>query len=178
MLISCKKWAHFPVGHSGTLLDCYVHLGFSSQFLTSPDTGAFTWAPVLTSTWYQYHDYIITHLLTCTSLWHNNRMTRSGDFWPKNATHIGYFPANLQMLWAIFRQNTEVWAIPLSKFWFWHFLELFGYFWGHYLVALHNNASRSLTFNRCCVILRQVYSIACMRHFLWWSSIPRACSSD
>ena len=63
-------------------------------------------------------------------------MTRSGDFSPKNATHFGYFSANLQKFWAIFRKITKVRAIPLSKFWFWHFSELFGYFWGHYLVAL------------------------------------------
>ena len=57
-------------------------------------------------------------------------------FCQKNATHFGYFPANLQKFWAIFHQIAEVWAILLSKFWFWHFLALFDYFWGHYLVAL------------------------------------------
>ena len=31
---------------------------------------------------------------------------------------------------AIFRQIAKTWAIPLPKFWFWHVLELFGYFWG------------------------------------------------
>ena len=40
----------------------------------------------------------------------DNVVTRSGDFSPKNATKFGYFPANLQKFWAIFRQ------IPLSKF--------------------------------------------------------------
>ena len=66
-------------------------------------------------------------------------MTRSGDFPPKNASNFGYFPANLQKFWAIFRQIAKVWAIPLPKFRFWHFLELFGYFWGHNLVALFEN---------------------------------------
>ena len=34
----------------------------------------------------------------------SNRVTRSGDFSPKNATNFGSFPANLQKFWAIFRQ--------------------------------------------------------------------------
>jgi len=51
------------------------------------------------------------------------RVTRSGDFLPKN---VGYFPANLQKFWAIFHQITEMLAISLSKFWFWHFLATFG----------------------------------------------------
>ena len=29
-----------------------------------------------------------------------------------------------QKFWVIFRQIAKVWAIPLSKFYFWHFLEL------------------------------------------------------
>ena len=64
------------------------------------------------------------------------RVTRSADISPRNATHFGYFPVNLQKFWAIFFQIAEVWTILLSKLWFGQFLELFGYFWGHYLVAL------------------------------------------
>ena len=44
------------------------------------------------------------------------RVARSGEFSPKNATNFGYFLANLQKFWAIFRQIAEVLAIPLSKF--------------------------------------------------------------
>ena len=51
-----------------------------------------------------------------------SRVTRSGDFSPKNATDFGYFPANLQKFWAIFRQIAEVWAIPLQN-------SDFGIFW-------------------------------------------------
>ena len=36
------------------------------------------------------------------------RVTRSGDFSPKNSTNLGYFPANLQKFWAIFRQIAEM----------------------------------------------------------------------
>ena len=36
-------------------------------------------------------------------------------FHQKNAKIFGYFPANLQKFWAIFRQIAEEWAIPLSK---------------------------------------------------------------
>ena len=56
-------------------------------------------------------------------------MTRSGDFSPKKATNFGYFPANVQKFWAIFRQIAEMWAIPLqnSDFGpFWNFLATFG----------------------------------------------------
>ena len=45
---------------------------------------------------------------------------------PPICISFGLFSANIP----------KVWAIPLSKFCFWHFLEPFGYFWGHYLVAL------------------------------------------
>ena len=37
-------------------------------------------------------------------------------FRQKNATNLGYLPANLQKFSAIFRQIAEVWAIPLPKF--------------------------------------------------------------
>ena len=64
-------------------------------------------------------------------------MTRSGAFSPKNDTNFGYFLANSQKFWVIFRQIAEVWAIPLTQ----NsdvgiFLELFGYFCEDDLVAL------------------------------------------
>ena len=46
-------------------------------------------------------------------------------FRQKNATKYGYFPANLQKFWAIFRQIAEVWAIPIWHF-FWNFLPTYG----------------------------------------------------
>ena len=42
------------------------------------------------------------------------RVTRSGDFSPKNATHFGYFPANLQKFWAIFGQ-INCWSVGYSS---------------------------------------------------------------
>ena len=61
-------------------------------------------------------------------------------FRQKNATNFGYFPANLQKFWTIFRLIAEVWAIPLLKFWFWHFWNFFGYFWEYNLAALNATA--------------------------------------
>ena len=46
---------------------------------------------------------------------------------------LGYFPASFRL----FFTKLLKYGLFLSTFWFWwHFLELFGYFWGHYLVAL------------------------------------------
>ena len=45
-----------------------------------------------------------------------NRVTRSGDFPLKNATNFGYFPANFQKFWAIFRLIAKAWATPLPEF--------------------------------------------------------------
>ena len=53
------------------------------------------------------------------------KVTRSGDFSTKNATNLGYFPANnLQKFWTIFRQIAKV---PKSDFGiFWNFLATSG----------------------------------------------------
>ena len=45
---------------------------------------------------------------------------------PKNATKYGYFLADLQKFWAMFRQIAEVWAIALPKI---MILAFFGTFW-------------------------------------------------
>ena len=79
------------------------------------------------------------------------RVTRSGEFSPKNVTHFGYFPANLQNFWAIFRQIAEMWAIPLPKFWFWHF---FGTFW----LLLWTQSGNSATRRSWIDIVRLFYS--------------------
>ena len=62
------------------------------------------------------------------------RVTRSGDFLPKNAIKYGYFLANLQKFWAIFRQIAV--GHSSAKILILAFFVTFGYFCGDNLVAL------------------------------------------
>ncbi len=43
------------------------------------------------------------------------RATRFGDFSPKNAKNLGYFPPSLQTFWAIFRQIAEILAVKTQN---------------------------------------------------------------
>ena len=70
-----------------------------------------------------------------------NRALQSDQKWrmfaKKCYTHFGYFPAYLQMFWAIFRQIAEVWAIFLSK------NSAFGIFLGTFWLLLETLSGSS-----------------------------------
>ena len=78
----------------------------------------------------------------CQQSWHNPGSTLKPE-WPEVAIFrqqmllfLTTFPPNRKSFGLFFAKIAEIWAIPLPKFWFWQFLELFGHFWEDNLVAL------------------------------------------